>query len=309
MAQADDAPRTWTRRTLLGEGIRRLEAAGIEEARRNAEWMLCEVLACSRVQLYAYGEEPVVPAQVEAFEAMLVRRARHEPLQYILGHTVFFGLRLRVTPAVLIPRPETEQVVEAALGLILERTAPRILDVGTGSGCIALALKHNRRDAEVAACDVSPDALALALDNATALELPISFFHADALAPGFPAYVPHSLDLLISNPPYIPLPEATTLAPEVHAHEPALALFSGDDPLLFYRALTRSAPALLASGGYLVFETHADYAPTVAALLEEAGFKMVTVKADLAGHPRIVSGRMFEERGAKGEERKENVSS
>ena len=285
-----DRSRPWTRRALLDEAVRRLEAAGVPEARRNAEWMLGEALGCGRAMLYAYPERPVPPDAARRFMEMTTRRERREPLQYVLGHTDFFGLRVRVTPDVLIPRPETEQVVEAALERLEGAAAPRILDVGTGSGCIALALKHARRDAEVFACDVSRAALAVAAANARALGLDVAFLPADALAPDFPARVPGPFDLLVSNPPYVPPGEAATLAPEVAAHEPHRALFTDADPLQFYRALTRHAGALVRPGGALVFETHADHAGAVRDLLAAAGFADVRLENDLAGLPRIVSG-------------------
>ncbi len=280
-----------TQGALLAETTRRLAVGGVREARQNAVWMLQEVLACSRAQLLAYPERAVAAEQVRRLESLLARRLRREPLQYVLGHADFFGLRLIVTPAVLIPRPETEQVVEEALRLIQGITAPRVLDVGTGSGCIALALRHARPDAHVFACDVSADALAVARDNAENLSLPVTFFRADALAPDFAQQAPGALDLLISNPPYLPDDEAATLQPEVRDFEPHRALFTGPDLLLYYRAITGHASSLLKPGGLLVFETHADHAGAVADLLREAAFEKVQEKPDLAGHPRIVTGR------------------
>lgn len=279
------------RRDLMRTAVARLEAAGVPEARRSVEWMLEAVLGVSRAGLYAGAHEPVPPPAVAAFEAMLARRLQREPVQYIVGEAAFFDLRLTVTPAVLIPRPETEEVVEAALALLRGRAQPRVLDAGTGSGCIALALRHRRPDARVWACDVSPEALAVARENAAALGLPVTFFAADMRAPDFADRVPDALDLLISNPPYVPPAEAPTLAPEVAAHEPATALFTDADPLQFYRLLVRVAARRLRPGGAVVFETHAQYGEAVGGLLEAAGFEAVTVAADLAGWPRIASAR------------------
>lgn len=279
------------RRRLIEGGIRRLEEAGIPDARRNVEWMLGDVLQTSRAMLYAYPEREVPAAAVRSFEAMLERRRGREPLQYILGYTDFYGLRLHVTPDVLIPRPETEQVVEEALRLLTPCVAPRVLDVGTGSGCIPIALKHERPDAEVAACDVSSAALRIAGANAARHRLPIAFLQADVLAPDFSAGMPGRLDLLISNPPYVAAGDAAALEPEVRDFEPHLALFSGDDPLRFYRALVRHAPALLVPGGFAVFETHPEYGGAVRELMRAAGFQDVALKDDLAGLPRIATGR------------------
>ncbi len=283
-----------TRRTLLDAATARLGEGGIESARRNAEWMLEGALGLDRTALLTHLGEPVSPGEAEAFEAMLVRRLGREPVQYVLGHADFYGLRLRVTPAVLIPRPETEEVVEAALERLAEVHAPWVLDMGTGSGAIALAVKHERPDAEVFACDISEDALAVAADNAARLALDVSFIRADALAPAFADGVPACFDALVANPPYIPDAEAASLDPEVRDFEPPGALFTGGDPLVHYRAITGHAARVLKEGGLLVFETHTDYAESVRNLLAESGYRNATVRADLAGRPRIVWGRQNE---------------
>ncbi len=274
---------------LLDDAVRRQEAAGLSDARRAALWMLGEILGVGPAHLVAYPEREATPRQAEAFAAMLARSLRREPLQYILGYRDFYGLRMRLTPAVLIPRPETEQVVEAALGLLKGRTAPRVLDVGTGSGCIALVLKHERADAEVYACDVSQAALDVARTNAETHHLAVTFFRADVLALDFPHHVPAPFDLIISNPPYIADDEADGLAPEVRHYEPHQALFAGHDPLRFYRAIIGHARVMLAPGGVLVFETHAHHADAVCVLLTESGFIDVQLQHDLAGRPRIVT--------------------
>lgn len=278
-------------RAILGEATRRLEEKGIEDARRNAEWMLQEVLGCTRAALYAYPERELTEAESERFSRMLDRRLDREPIQYILGYTDFFGLRLRVSPAVLIPRPETEQVVEEALRLLEAVQEPRVLDIGTGSGCIAVAIKHRRPDAEVYACDVDASALSVAQANASVHAPGIHFFQADVLDDGFTDGAPAPLRLIVSNPPYVPLAEKATLAPEVAVFEPGKALFCGDEPLRFYRAIARHARALLDAGGYLVFETHTDHATGVAGLLRAEGYAGVGLANDLAGRPRIVKGR------------------
>lgn len=279
-----------TRRALLDEATERLAAAGVEDARRSAEWMLEEAAGVSRVALLAQGHEPVTDEERDAFEEMLARRLRREPLQYVIGHADFYGLRLAVDPAVLIPRPETEEVVEEALRQIAGFEAPWVLDVGTGSGAIALAIKHERPDAEVFACDVSTEALGVAARNADRLGLEVTFIHGDALAPAFADGVPGCFDAIVSNPPYVPDEEAAALAPEVRDHEPGLALFTGPDPLRFFRAIAGHATRILKPGGRLVFECHTDHAPAVERLLGESGFADVALKADLARRPRIVSG-------------------
>jgi release factor glutamine methyltransferase len=280
-----------TRRALLDSAVARLEEAGVEDARRNAEWLMEEALEVERVDLYAHPEAEVPQGPRDRFERMLGRRLTREPIQYVLGYADFFGLRFRVTPAVLIPRPETEEVVEEALRRIREIEQPWVLDVGSGSGAIAVAIHAHRRDAAVIAADVSEDALAIAAENARSHGLDVTFVHADALRPDFVNGVPNCFDLVVSNPPYVPDAERASMQPEVRDHEPPAALFAGDDPLRFYRAITAHAASVLKPGGHLVFETHTDYAHGVRAVLESAGFQDTEVRRDLAGHWRIAAGR------------------
>lgn len=275
---------------LLQEGTRRLRDAGAETPGRTARWLLEDLLDLSRTTFLLEPERPVSPDAAEAYRTRVARRASGEPLQHILGYASFFGLRIEVSPDVLIPRPETEEVAAHALDVIAAVDAPRILDVGTGSGCIALALAHERPDANVTACDVSAEALAVARRNSKRLALPVRWIEADVLADDVPARVPEALDLLISNPPYIPDDEAEALPAVVRDHDPHVALFSGDDPLRFYRALAHHGAAIVAPAGVLVVETHAHYAHDVAACLEDAGWHDVTVTTDLGEQPRIVTG-------------------
>lgn len=279
------------RRAVLDDAVERLEAAGVEHPRRNAEWLLADVLGCSRAELYAYPARPVDPDHRRQFAEKVARRARHEPLQYILGYEEFYGLRLRITPDVLIPRPETEEVVEEALRCMSDVDAPRVLDVGTGSGCIALALQHERPDATVYACDVSREALSVARSNAEAHELGVQFFQADVLEERLADHITLPLDLVISNPPYIPDSEASSLSTDVREHEPRIALFSGDDPLRFYRALARQTQDVLADGRWFIVETHAHYAGKVGQLLRQRAYAEVHIKEDLSGRARMVVGR------------------
>jgi release factor glutamine methyltransferase len=182
-------------------------------------------------------------------------------------------------------------VAEEALRRLDGLEAPWVLDVGTGSGALALALKHRRPDAEVFGVDVSEAALAVAAENAERLGLAVPFARADVLDPAFAHAVPPAFDLVVSNPPYVPETERAGLAPEVRDHEPPEALFvPGADPLLFYRALAACAPDLLKPGGWLVVEAHTEHGGAVRELLARAGFGGAVLRRDLAGHPRIVSG-------------------
>jgi release factor glutamine methyltransferase len=277
-----------TRATLLADATDRLRAADIDDARRNAEWIVEDVLRIDRAALLTRSEEPVTADEKKQVEALVERRARREPIQYVLGHADFFGLRLRVSPDVLIPRPETEELVEAALTRLEAVDRPWVLDVGTGSGAIALAIRHARPDAEVFACDVSPKALAVASVNAGRLGLDVTLVEADALAPEFASGVPACFDLLVSNPPYIPDAERSSLQPEVRDHEPHGALFAGHDALVFYRAFAGHAGRVVKPGGGLLVECHADYAGDVRDLFVEAGFTDVSLRRDLAGRDRLV---------------------
>jgi len=288
----EDSESPPTRLSLLDRGIPRLEAAGRRAPRRTAEWLLSEILDCDRAQLYAHPERTVPPEAAQRFAEMVERRVQGEPLQHILGYASFRGLQLQVSPDVMVPRPETEHVVDRALACIEDIEAPRVLDVGTGSGCIALALKHERSDTVVHACDVSAEALAVARANAETLGLDVQFLEADVLADESPDNVPGNLDLLISNPPYIPDTEADALAPVVRDYDPDIALFAGDDPLRFYRALVDWTRVLCAPGASVVFEIHAEYANEVQALLRRAGLDDVTVEEDLSGRPRVVWRRV-----------------
>ncbi len=281
-----------TRHALLESFVARLEDAHIADARRNAEWIVEDVLGLSKAALYAHADVSMTGRERDKAEAHLLRRLHREPIQYILGKAEFMGLTLRVTPAVLIPRPETEEVVEEVLRKLEGLQAPWVLDVGTGSGAIALAIKHQRPDAEVFGCDISEAAMDVAIGNAERLGLDISFILADALDPAFAQNVSPVFDVVASNPPYIPDDERNTMQPEVEAYEPGVALFvPDDDPLRHYRSFAGHAPFLLKPGGWFVVETHMDFAELVRQLFEESDHRQTEVRNDLAGRPRIVSAQ------------------
>ena len=215
----------------------------------------------------------------------LERLRAGEPLQHVLGSVYFHGLTLRVTPDVLIPRPETEELVE--LIVANEFSPTRIVDVGTGSGCIALALKQAFRKATVTGVDVSEAALIVAAGNGALNELHVEWQLADVLDASF--HLPNGTDLVVSNPPYIPRSEEDTLAVHVRAHEPPIALFTPDeDPLLYYRVIGGKSMAALRAGVHLWFECHWKYANAVRDLLVSMGFATVDLMADISGNERFI---------------------
>ena len=283
-----DCTRSWSQIELIHESSRLLKEANITDSRRNVEWMLCELLKCTRAQLYAYPNKEVSGDVLFAFNNMVERRAKCEPLQYILGYTEFYGIRIHVAPGVLIPRPETELLVEEVLGRLASLRYPTLLDIGTGSGCIALALKNKRPDATVHACDVSDDALAIAHENARQLDLNVQFFNCDIKERTIHQTPEPGYDVIVSNPPYIPRSERLSIASEVKDFEPDSALFVDHEPLEYYRHVTLAARDALTERGFLCFETHMDFAVDVADYLGSQGYSKIQLINDLADRPRIV---------------------
>lgn len=269
-------------RDALDGAITAIAAAGSQTPRLDAELLLAHVLGVTRERLLLDRELTVAGPAVRAYQDAVRRRAvEREPVAYILGTRAFHGIELRVDRRALIPRPESELLVECGLAL-----APRaaVLDLGTGSGAIALALKHERPDLDVGASDADTDALALALENARLLDLDVRLLHADLLDG-----VPDEFDALLANLPYVAESERASLAPEILRHEPPGALFAGVDGLDAIRALcaqlaTRERLALVA------LEVGAAQAPAAGELLAAVGFREVRYVRDLAGIERVVTG-------------------
>jgi release factor glutamine methyltransferase len=266
-------------------------------ARRDAEVLLAHTLECDRAWLLAHPEAQLAAAHVEALRSLVARRAAHEPLQYLTGVQEFYGLTLHVTPDTLIPRPETELLVEAVLGWAAKERQRsgsqrlRILDIGTGTGAIALALAANLPRAEITGSDISAAALDVARGNAERLGLSAQFIEADLLR-GVAAgeRTGHGLyDAIVSNPPYIPNTDAPALQPEVRDHEPPVALFGGRDGLDVYRRLVPQALDALRPGGLLALEIGFGQRDALAALLAEAGWAEVRFLDDLQSIPRVVT--------------------
>jgi release factor glutamine methyltransferase len=269
-----------------------LEAAGLPSARVDAEWLLAGLLGLGRVAARLELGEAAPAPLAERYARAVSRRARREPLQRILGWEEFRGVRVRLTDSVLVPRPETETLVEWALALLPAPGPRRLLaiDVGTGSGCIACALASERADLDVVAIDVSPAAAAVARDNVRALDLAgrVTVVAADLFA----GLRDIRADLIVSNPPYLPSALMPELPPEVRIHEPRLALDGGSDGLAVIRRIATAARPYLRPSGALVVETAGgDQTSAAATLLRAAGWDQVAVRGDLVGIERFVAGR------------------
>ncbi|MBI5014163.1 MAG: peptide chain release factor N(5)-glutamine methyltransferase [Deltaproteobacteria bacterium] len=266
-----------------------LAEKGIEGARLDAEILLAHALDVPRIQLYLQFDKPLETREVDAYRELVRRRARREPAAYVTGCREFWSLALRVDPRVLIPRPETERLVEAALER-MEVPSGRLADLGTGSGAIALALLSERTGWEAVGTDVSDGALAVAAENAGRLGLQDRFEarRGDLVAP----LGGESFDLVVSNPPYIPSGDLATLEPEVCGYEPRAALDGGVDGLDVLRRVAVDAPRVLRPGGWLVVEFGAGQGAAVRGLLEAGGaYADVRILSDYTGRPRVAAAR------------------
>lgn len=264
-----------------------------DRARRDAETLLLHHLGKNRAWLLAHLDDEFAGCRSIGYVALIERRVAGEPIQYITGETEFYGLPFHVTPDVLIPRPETEHLVEKGLAIAGQisasrTTTPKILDIGTGSGAIAVALAHHLPAAHIAATDLSASALDLARKNAerNAVADRIRFLEGDLLSP----VAGESFDLIVSNPPYVPSTDRNTLSVEVRDHEPALALFAGADGLDIYSRLIPSAFSALTHGGFLLLEIGYGQADAIRALLNESGFSSIEFVPDLQSIPRVAVG-------------------
>lgn len=273
----------WTKEYLRSKGS---EAPQIE-----AEWLLRAVLHCSRLEIYMRHEQPLTPAELAQFKELLLKRVAGQPIQYVLGSAEFMDLTLEVTPAVLIPRPETEILVERLLEKMAQmpRRSYRILDIGTGSGCIALTLARHCQHCEILAIDVSQPALTVARRNAQHLGLDerVVFQQLDILKELPPT--PPLFDIIVSNPPYVAGEWIERLPEVVRRYEPTVALFPGDDDLLFYRRIRDIAPQLLVPDGWIALEIGGTYqAKAVTELFASGRFLPVEIFQDYGGESRAI---------------------
>jgi release factor glutamine methyltransferase len=273
-------------RSSLAEGTQTLDRSGIGEARLEAGSLLAHVIGRDRAFIITHGDDVLAPGQLEAFRSLVARRAVREPLQYITGHQEFFELDFEVTPEVLIPRPETELVVEAALEILKEDAAPYFADIGTGSGCIAISLLHELPQARAVASDISPAALRVAQRNAErhGVSDRLRLIESDCFSA---INATEAFALIASNPPYVSAEEMQTLPREVR-REPTAALAGGTDGLSIIRRLLQEAPMFLRTGGHLVFEIGFGQSEMVKGLIDAGVWELIEIRKDLQGIPRAV---------------------
>ena len=273
-------------RELYRMGKDRLMEAKIPEAELDARLLLEEVWCTDRNDLLVHGDKEVPPEQCDRYVEYIQRRQKREPLQQITGYQEFMGLRFKVTPDVLIPRQDTEILVEEVMRYLHD--GMHILDMCTGSGCILLSLLKYSNDCEGTGCDISEPALKVAEENAKELSLNASFVQSNLFE-----NISGKYEFIVSNPPYIPTGVIPTLMEEVRDHEPVSALDGREDGLYFYREIVEKAGEYLYPGGMLFFEIGYDQAEKVSSLMQEAGYQEVTVCKDLAGLDRVVYGTLL----------------
>ena len=270
--------------TSLAQAEKTLAKTNVPNPRIDAEWILAEVLHCTRPVLYLNPHQTLSAEQSQTFGDLIHRRAQRIPLQHLLGQTEFYGLPFCTSPAALIPRPDTETLIE----IVLKRAPnhPTILDIGTGSGIIAITLAKSLPQARVIATDISSQALQLARQNARLNRVSdrITFLQTNLLSP-----LNTSFDIITSNPPYIPTNDINLLEPEVRTHDPILALDSGPDGLDFYRQIIPASAPLLLTNGFLVLEIGHNQAQQVSHILaQQSDLGHIGVQTDLSGSPRVV---------------------
>ncbi len=294
----------WTIGRVLEWSADYLRRKGFTDSPRlDAQLMLARALGLDRVQLYLNYDRPLNSDELAAFKTLLKRRLDGEPVAYLLGRRSFWTLELAVGPGVLIPRPETETLVEAALDRLAESASVSLLELGVGSGAISLALASERPALAVVATDVSAEALAVAESNAETLGLAgrIEFLEGDL----FESVPGRKFDMIVMNPPYVAEAEYRELDRQIVEFEPAIALLAGADGLEVIRRLVAEAPEHLRPGGWLLFEIGADQGPSAAALMEAGPFGEIGILPDLAGRDRVAAARLEQGRGETAGERNE----
>jgi release factor glutamine methyltransferase len=282
------ASEAWTVRRLLEWTEDFLRKKGVEAARLEAQILLAHALGCKKIDLYVRHDEEPAEDKRTAFRETIKKRADGMPVAYLVGHREFYSLEFAVSPAVLVPRPETETLVMEALRRLKPLTAPRVLDVGTGSGAIAIVLAKQHKAAQITALDVSPSALAVAAGNAQrhGVAERVTFVEGDLFGP----VAGQTFDLIVSNPPYVAHAEFPSLDAGVRDYEPRSALDGGPDGLDFYRRIAAEAAGLLAPGGTVLVEIGATQEPAVRELFA-AHLELGPTFKDTAGRPRVVTAK------------------
>jgi release factor glutamine methyltransferase len=283
---AEKGNQIWRVIDILNWGEDYFKSKGFESPKKEIEWLLCDLLNYKRIDLYVQFEQPIHRPQLKQLKEWIKRRIGREPLQYITGKTEFYGHKFNITTDVLIPRPETERVVDVALYSIGNIKTPKVLDVGSGSGCIAIAMGAERNDALIESVDVSETAITQAEKNADLNELS----NIDFKVMDFLKEIPKGrFDLLVSNPPYIPEKEMSETMPEVHQYEPKIALTDERDGLTFYRRFAEVGKSLIKPGGWMVLEVGLGEHPSKAVdIFQSAGYTQLELIPDYNSDERVL---------------------
>jgi len=283
---AEKGNQIWRVIDILNWGEDYFKSKGFESPKKEIEWLLCDLLNYKRIDLYVQFEQPIHRPQLKQLKEWIKRRIGREPLQYITGKTEFYGHKFNITTDVLIPRPETERVVDVALYSIGNIKTPKVLEVGSGSGCIAIAMGAERNDALIESVDVSESAITQAEKNADLNELS----NIDFKVMDFLKEIPEGrFDLLVSNPPYIPEKEMSETMPEVHQYEPKIALTDERDGLTFYRRFAEVGKSLIKPGGWMVLEVGLGKHPSKAVdIFQTAGYTQLELIPDYNSDERVL---------------------
>jgi release factor glutamine methyltransferase len=276
-------------RELYNQGREAIRQSGIENPELEASVLLAKAFNIEARDIYAHPERQLGPEEVEEFNRLLERRIRREPMAYILGEKEFYSRSFSVTPDVLIPRPETEILVEEALKILENFTSPWIIDVGTGSGCIAVTLGCERRDARIFATDISYEALLIARKNSErhGVSQGVSFVRSDLLS----CFKDKSFDLVVSNPPYVKGSDYVSLDRDIRDYEPEISLLGGEEGIDYIKGIIFQSKRALKKGGWCIIEVGVDQSGRVTEMFEEAGFKDISLTRDLSGVERVIKGK------------------
>ncbi len=291
MRSASPATRKiWRVIDLIHWAEKYFSSRGFEKPRNEIEWLLRELLKCRRIDLYMRFEEPIEKQKLIILRGWVQRRVKREPLQYITGTAEFYGLPLMVNSSVLIPRPETERLVDVALDVLTSTEDPEILDIGTGSGCVALAIAKEKPTSTVTGIDISKDVVCLAKKNANKLEIAnVQFIQMDILKD----VRMEKVDLIVSNPPYIPADEIKNVMENVRNFEPEIALTDDADGLTFYHRLAKIGSRLCKSGGWILMEVGlGDHPKSVMKIFKKKDYTDTTLIKDYNGDPRVIKVRV-----------------